>query len=136
MIENLSQRFHLTRVASDPKLEKFKTCRGSSLVERRPEKAGVASSILAPGTTDTATPPFSNFPKLRSARHPVSACFALMLGEGRRSSALKTFKVQGIEVVSFSEQLDTTLEPPSRIARQPGKTPRIPSRWWLRRSGD
>src|SRR5207253_1612852 len=30
-------------------------CRGSSLVERRPEKAGVASSILAPGTTDTAT---------------------------------------------------------------------------------
>ena len=25
--------------------------RGSSLVERRPEKAGVASSILAPGTT-------------------------------------------------------------------------------------
>jgi hypothetical protein len=26
-------------------------CRGSSLVERRPEKAGVASSILAPGTT-------------------------------------------------------------------------------------
>jgi hypothetical protein len=25
-------------------------CRGSSLVERRPEKAGVASSILAPGT--------------------------------------------------------------------------------------
>ena len=28
-----------------------KCCRGSSLVERRPEKAGVASSILAPGTT-------------------------------------------------------------------------------------
>ena len=27
------------------------TCRGSSVVERRPEKAGVASSILAPGTT-------------------------------------------------------------------------------------
>gem|GEM_PF-6167180 len=26
------------------------TCRGSSVVERRPEKAGVASSILAPGT--------------------------------------------------------------------------------------
>ena len=26
-------------------------CRGSSVVERRPEKAGVASSILAPGTT-------------------------------------------------------------------------------------
>src|SRR5678809_329639 len=25
-------------------------CRGSSVVERRPEKAGVASSILAPGT--------------------------------------------------------------------------------------
>jgi hypothetical protein len=27
------------------------TCRGSSVVERRPEKAGVASSILAPGTS-------------------------------------------------------------------------------------
>jgi hypothetical protein len=30
-------------------------CRGSSVVERRPEKAGVASSILAPGTTVTVT---------------------------------------------------------------------------------
>jgi hypothetical protein len=30
---------------------KLQCCRGSSLVERRPEKAGVASSILAPGTT-------------------------------------------------------------------------------------
>jgi hypothetical protein len=30
-------------------------CRGSSLVERRPEKAGVASSILAPGTIVIAT---------------------------------------------------------------------------------
>ena len=29
-------------------------CRGSSPVERRPEKAGVASSILAPGTTEVA----------------------------------------------------------------------------------
>ena len=29
---------------------KLLKCRGSSLVERRPEKAGVASSILAPGT--------------------------------------------------------------------------------------
>lgn len=28
-------------------------CRGSSVVERRPEKAGVASSILAPGTIHT-----------------------------------------------------------------------------------
>ena len=28
-------------------------CRGSSPVERRPEKAGVASSILAPGTTQS-----------------------------------------------------------------------------------
>jgi hypothetical protein len=33
----------------DTKLLKL-SCRGSSLVERRPEKAGVASSILAPGT--------------------------------------------------------------------------------------
>ena len=41
----------MTRITGDPKLEKFKMCRGSSLVERRPEKAGVASSILAPGTT-------------------------------------------------------------------------------------
>src|SRR5882724_3887053 len=32
------------------KIEKLPKSRGSSLVERRPEKAGVASSILAPGT--------------------------------------------------------------------------------------
>jgi hypothetical protein len=32
-------------------------CRGSSVVERRPEKAGVASSILAPGTILTVTLP-------------------------------------------------------------------------------
>ncbi len=32
-------------------------CRGSSVVERRPEKAGVASSILAPGTILAATFP-------------------------------------------------------------------------------
>jgi hypothetical protein len=44
----------LTHVEADPKLLKLR-CRGSSLVERRPEKAGVASSILAPGTIDTAT---------------------------------------------------------------------------------
>jgi hypothetical protein len=30
-------------------------CRGSSVVERRPEKAGVASSILAPGTIPTCS---------------------------------------------------------------------------------
>ena len=40
----------LTHVQADSKLLKLR-CRGSSLVERRPEKAGVASSILAPGTT-------------------------------------------------------------------------------------
>src|SRR5262249_10157274 len=40
----------LTAVHDTPKLEKLSACRGSSLVERRPEKAGVASSILAPGT--------------------------------------------------------------------------------------
>ena len=40
----------LTRVRADSKLLKLH-CRGSSLVERRPEKAGVASSILAPGTS-------------------------------------------------------------------------------------
>lgn len=41
----------LTARCDIPKLEKLFACRGSSLVERRPEKAGVASSILAPGTT-------------------------------------------------------------------------------------
>src|SRR5467141_1610421 len=45
----------LTRLRANTKLLKL-SCRGSSLVERRPEKAGVASSILAPGTIDTATP--------------------------------------------------------------------------------
>jgi hypothetical protein len=40
----------LTDQRDAPKLEKLFACRGSSLVERRPEKAGVASSILAPGT--------------------------------------------------------------------------------------
>src|SRR5262249_21827102 len=40
----------LTERCTAPKLEKLFACRGSSLVERRPEKAGVASSILAPGT--------------------------------------------------------------------------------------
>jgi hypothetical protein len=40
----------LTALGTDTKLLKL-DCRGSSLVERRPEKAGVASSILAPGTT-------------------------------------------------------------------------------------
>jgi hypothetical protein len=32
-------------------------CRGSSVVERRPEKAGVASSILAPGTSFVLSSP-------------------------------------------------------------------------------
>ncbi len=32
-------------------------CRGSSVVERRPEKAAVASSILAPGTRFVFSPP-------------------------------------------------------------------------------
>ena len=41
----------LTPLANAPKIKKLQKCRGSSLVERRPEKAGVASSILAPGTT-------------------------------------------------------------------------------------
>src|SRR6266850_3534503 len=40
----------LTRLRITPTISKHQ-CRGSSLVERRPEKAGVASSILAPGTT-------------------------------------------------------------------------------------
>src|SRR5258708_3240330 len=39
----------LTRLLTATKLLKL-SCRGSSLVERRPEKAGEASSILAPGT--------------------------------------------------------------------------------------
>jgi hypothetical protein len=41
---------NLTALGANTKLLKL-SCRGSSLVERRPEKAGVASSILAPGTT-------------------------------------------------------------------------------------
>src|SRR6266446_5512796 len=45
----------LTALRVDTKLLKL-SCRGSSLVERRPEKAGVASSILAPGTIHAATP--------------------------------------------------------------------------------
>src|SRR5258707_8990188 len=45
----------LTRLLTATKLLKL-SCRGSSLVERRPEKAGVASSILAPGTIHAATP--------------------------------------------------------------------------------
>src|SRR5262249_42359481 len=44
----------LTALRDTPKLEKLSACRGSSLVERRPEKAGVASSILAPGTIRTS----------------------------------------------------------------------------------
>ena len=41
----------LTREDTLSKISALRNCRGSSLVERRPEKAGVASSILAPGTT-------------------------------------------------------------------------------------
>ncbi len=41
----------MTALTIVSKIEKLQICRGSSLVERRPEKAGVASSILAPGTT-------------------------------------------------------------------------------------
>ncbi len=40
----------MTALTIVSKIEKLEICRGSSLVERRPEKAGVASSILAPGT--------------------------------------------------------------------------------------
>jgi hypothetical protein len=40
----------LTVCALPHKINRLQPCRGSSLVERRPEKAGVASSILAPGT--------------------------------------------------------------------------------------
>src|SRR5215813_544236 len=50
----------LTALRDIPKLEKLFACRGSSLVERRPEKAGVASSILAPGTR------FCFFPSLQT----------------------------------------------------------------------
>ena len=44
-------------------------CRGSSPVERRPEKAGVASSILAPGTIVSTTYQPSNL-GLRSKTFP------------------------------------------------------------------
>jgi hypothetical protein len=53
-------------------------CRGSSVVERRPEKAGVASSILAPGTTDTATSL-----KLRSVPHSGKCDPVDVLGKDR-----------------------------------------------------
>ena len=49
----LSRRHFLPRIdtiAPHPLQFLNTTCQGSSLVERRPEKAGVASSILAPGT--------------------------------------------------------------------------------------
>jgi hypothetical protein len=57
-------------------------CRGSSLVERRPEKAGVASSILAPGTIHASVPSRSRDPgpmQVRSvgARIIVSIRFAI-----------------------------------------------------------
>src|SRR5256886_6126797 len=57
----------LTERRDAPKLEKLFACRGSSLVERRPEKAGVASSILAPGTTSPSEFPL-NLQRL-SLRH-------------------------------------------------------------------
>jgi hypothetical protein len=44
-VRNLTRRWALSKLLG------LHCCRGSSLVERRPEKAGVASSILAPGTT-------------------------------------------------------------------------------------
>ena len=47
----MPERAELKPLANAPKIEKLPKRRGSSLVERRPEKAGVASSILAPGTT-------------------------------------------------------------------------------------
>jgi hypothetical protein len=46
----MRKTFDLTQLPLAPKINKLEPCRGSSLVERRPEKAGVASSILAPGT--------------------------------------------------------------------------------------
>ena len=49
--DSLRAEAELTALASVSKIEKLEICRGSSLVERRPEKEGVASSILAPGTT-------------------------------------------------------------------------------------
>src|SRR5258708_8898075 len=48
----------LTRLLTATKLLKL-SCRGSSLVERRPEKAGVASSSLAPGTIRASFPQVS-----------------------------------------------------------------------------
>ncbi len=48
-------RRELTGRRAATKLLKLSS-RGSSLVERRPEKAGVASSILAPGTIRTYIP--------------------------------------------------------------------------------
>ena len=55
----------LTEARDAPKLEKLFACRGSSLVERRPEKAGVASSILAPGTTSVRSLPKKNLDSVR-----------------------------------------------------------------------
>jgi hypothetical protein len=66
----------LTRLRVATKLLKL-SCRGSSLVERRPEKAGVASSILAPGTTRSRHHFFSEeiyFAMSKIGRFPVLHC--------------------------------------------------------------
>jgi hypothetical protein len=62
-------------------------CRGSSLVERRPEKAGVASSILAPGTIRTSAkqvpvPSNSESRSFRRERYGCAVLRELSLGSG------------------------------------------------------
>ncbi len=71
---NLCIDGELTAQRDIPKLEKLFACRGSSLVERRPEKAGVASSILAPGTIPRFQPQQVPIP-LRNVSLPVRLHF-------------------------------------------------------------
>ncbi len=62
--DRLRAEAELTALTIVSKIEKLQICRGSSLVERRPEKAGVASSILAPGTSFVfSSPHFSTPPR-------------------------------------------------------------------------
>jgi hypothetical protein len=78
-------RGELTPLRAASKLLKLR-CRGSSLVERRPEKAGVASSILAPGTTIAATG--SSIPKPIPDLFETSAAILFLHNESGQLSEI------------------------------------------------
>src|SRR5262249_1508803 len=69
-------------------------CRGSSLVERRPEKAGVASSILAPGTTGSHQ---SFFPKKIYLAVSEIGSFPVLSNRFQRDAS-KLFRQQLVEL--------------------------------------